>query len=27
VRVRWPDGTTEEWKDQPVDRYVTLTKK
>jgi enediyne biosynthesis protein E4 len=27
VRVRWPDGMTEEWKDQPVDRYVTLTKK
>ena len=27
VRVRWPDGATEEWKDQPVDRYVTLTKK
>ncbi len=27
VRVRWPDGETEEWKDQPVDRYVTLAKK
>ncbi|HET7288315.1 MAG TPA: CRTAC1 family protein, partial [Pyrinomonadaceae bacterium] len=27
VRVRWPDGSVEEWKDQPVDRYVTLTKK
>ena len=25
VRVRWPDGTTEEWKDLPVDRYMTLT--
>ena len=24
VRVRWPDGTTEEWKDIPVDRYITL---
>jgi enediyne biosynthesis protein E4 len=27
VRVRWPDGSVEEWKDQPVDRYLTLTKK
>ena len=27
VRVRWPDGTADEWKEQPVDRYVTLTKK
>ena len=27
VRVRWPDGTTEESKDPPVDRYVALTKK
>jgi len=27
VRVRWPDGTKDEWKDQPVDRYVTLRKK
>jgi hypothetical protein len=27
VRVRWPDGTVEEFKDQPVDRYVTLTRK
>ena len=27
VRVRWPDGTIEEWKDLAVDRYVTLTKK
>ena len=24
VRVRWPDATTEEWKDVPVDRYTTL---
>jgi hypothetical protein len=24
VRVRWPDGTTEEFKDLPVDRYTTL---
>ena len=24
VRVRWPDGTTEEWKDLPVDRYTVL---
>jgi len=24
VRVRWPDGTTEEWKDIPVDKYITL---
>jgi hypothetical protein len=24
VRVRWPDGTTEEWSDLPVDRYTTL---
>jgi hypothetical protein len=27
VRVRWPDGSVEELKDQPVDRYVTFTKK
>jgi hypothetical protein len=25
VRVRWPDGTTAEWKDLPVDRYTTLS--
>ena len=25
VRVHWPGGTVEEWKDLPVDRYVTLT--
>jgi hypothetical protein len=24
VRVRWPDGTVEEWKDLPVDKYTTL---
>jgi hypothetical protein len=24
VRVRWPDGKTETWTDQAVDRYVTL---
>ena len=24
VRVRWPDGVTEEWKDLPADRYLTL---
>lgn len=24
VRVRWPDGSVEEWKSPPVDRYVTL---
>jgi len=24
VRVRWPDGKTETWTDQTVDRYVTL---
>ncbi len=24
VRVVWPDGTTEEWKDVAVDRYTTL---
>jgi hypothetical protein len=24
VRVRWPDGTVEEWKDVPVDKYSTL---
>lgn len=24
VRVRWPDGGVEEWKDLPADRYVTL---
>jgi hypothetical protein len=27
LRVRWPDGTVEELKDLPVDRYVTVTKK
>jgi len=27
VRVRWPDGTKDEWKDQPVDRYLTLKQK
>lgn len=24
LRVRWPDGTVEEWKDLIVDRYITL---
>jgi hypothetical protein len=24
VRVRWPNGTVEEWKSLPVDRYTTL---
>jgi enediyne biosynthesis protein E4 len=24
VRVSWPDGTKEEWKDVPIDRYTTL---
>lgn len=24
VRVRWPDGTVEEWKAIPVDQYITL---
>jgi len=24
VRVRWPDGTAEEWNDVPVDQYTTL---
>ena len=24
VRVRWPDGTVEEWKDVAVDKYTTL---
>ena len=24
VRVYWPDGSTEEWKELPVDRYSTL---
>ena len=26
VRVRWPEGTAEEWKDVPVDQYTTLKK-
>ena len=25
VRVRWPDGTVEEWADVPAGRYTTLT--
>jgi hypothetical protein len=25
VRVIWPDGTSEEWKDVAIDRYTTLT--
>jgi hypothetical protein len=24
VRVTWPDGTVEEWRDVPIDRYMTL---
>jgi enediyne biosynthesis protein E4 len=24
VRVRWPDGSTEEWKTLPINRYLTL---
>jgi hypothetical protein len=24
VRVRWPDGVSEEWKDVPADRYIVL---
>ena len=24
VRVQWPDGTSEEWADVPIDRYTTL---
>ena len=24
VRVRWPSGKSEEWKNLPVNRYVTL---
>src|SRR5262249_55318904 len=24
VRVRWPDGQTEEWRGVPIDRYTTL---
>ncbi|HEX8139611.1 MAG TPA: CRTAC1 family protein [Pyrinomonadaceae bacterium] len=24
VRVRWPNGTVEEWKAPPIDRYLTL---
>jgi hypothetical protein len=24
VRVRWPDGATEEWKDLAIDKYTTL---
>jgi len=24
VRVRWPDGTVEEFKDLPADKYTTL---
>jgi hypothetical protein len=25
VRVQWPDGRAEAWRDVPIDRYVTLT--
>jgi hypothetical protein len=24
VRVTWPDGRNEEWKNMPIDRYSTL---
>ena len=24
VRVRWPDGAVDEWKDPRVDQYITL---
>jgi hypothetical protein len=24
VRVRWPNGTTEEWSEVPIDRWTTL---
>jgi hypothetical protein len=24
VRVHWPDGSLEEWKLQPINRYLTL---
>ena len=24
VRVQWPDGKTEEWASQPIDRWTTL---
>jgi hypothetical protein len=24
VRVRWPDGSVEEWKNPPINRYLTL---
>jgi len=24
VRVRWPDGTVEEWKNVPIDAYTTV---
>jgi hypothetical protein len=26
VRVRWPDGSVEEWSSVPIDRWTTLTK-
>jgi hypothetical protein len=26
VRVLWPDGTAEEWKDVPLDRYATFAR-
>jgi hypothetical protein len=26
VRVRWPDGSTEEWSSVPIDRWSTLTR-
>ena len=25
VKVQWPDGKAEEWHDQAIDRYTTLT--
>ena len=24
IRVRWPDGITEEWSVEAIDRYITL---
>jgi hypothetical protein len=26
VRVVWPDGLAEEWRDVPINRYTTLQK-
>jgi ASPIC/UnbV protein len=27
VRVRWPDGRTDEWTNVAIDRYTTLTER